>query len=237
MIRMKIAFVLRLIDDFTGKPIREKGIRFIIGGRAVHPLEKEDGMYVFLEPRETLTKVFIESTGYYTCSVLIDKRLLDTQEPVAEIRLYEKAGKSFSSAVGILSGKIEKKLQFPVEVYAKKSSPLGLNFKDYQNIEGEFWIQFSGFTKENILGKTWVLDDAKHPVLLILEEKRGINEYRAEIIRGEPEKIRSGTPLVRIYRSVTDTSGNYAIPVESDEENQITEVETLHDNKKTKEED
>lgn len=237
MIRMKIAFVLRLLDDFKGKSMKEKGVRFMIDGRAEHPLEKEDGLYVFLEPKEVPVQITIESTGYYPCRVSVDKRLLDPEEPVAEIRLYPKAGRCFSADTGILYGKIENKLNFPVEVYAKKSSPLGLTFKECHDVGGECRIQFSGFTKEKILGKTWILDDAKHPVLLILQEKHGINEYRAEIIKGNPEKIRSGTPLVRIYRSVTDTSGNYAIPVESGEENQITEVETLHDNKKIKEGD
>lgn len=231
MIRMKVAFVLRLIDDFKGGSIKEKGFRFMVGGRVCQPLEKEDGLYVFLEPKEAPVQITIESTGYYPCHVSVDKRLLDPEEPVSEIRLYPKAGRCFSNDIGILYGKIEDKLSFPTEVYAKKSSPLGLAFKECHDAGGECRIQFSGFTKEKILGKTWILDDAKYPVLLILQEKLGINEYRAEIIKGNPEKIRSGTKLVRIYRSVTDGAGNYAIPVESGEENQITEVETLHDNK------
>lgn len=232
MIRIKIAFVLRLVDDFTGKPIKESGFRFIINDRVVHPLQKEEGAYVFLEPREMVTNVTIESTGYHTCHVVIEKKLLEPSEPVAEVRLYAKPGKSLPVGSEIIYGAIKKKEKFPVQVYAQKSSPLGLTFKEYQKVEGGDWIQFSGFTKEKVLGKTWILAEPKHPVVLILQEKRGINEYRAEVISGEPEKIRSGTPLFRIYRSVTDSVGNYAIPVESGEENQIIEVMPLHENKK-----
>lgn len=233
MIRFKIAFVLRLVDDFTGKPIKETGFRFIINDRVVHPLEKGEGTYVFLEPREMETSVVIESTAYHTCHVIVEKKLLEPSEPVAEVRLYVKPGKSLPVGSEIIQGTLDnKKEKFPVQVYAKKSNPLGLTFKEYQKVEGANWIQFSGFTKEKILGKTWILADAKHPVALILQEKRGINEYRAEVISGEPEKIRSGTPLFRIYRSVTDSVGNYAIPVEGGEENQIIEVVPLHENKK-----
>ena len=236
MIRMKIAFALRMINDFSGRWIKEKGFSFYIGERCVHPVEKEEGLYIFLEPQETETRVMIESPGYYPCSVLIEKRMLNPQEPIVEVRLYEKAGKQFAPGVGLLSGRIQAKKQFPVEVYAKKSSTVSVTFKEYRNIEGEHWIWFSGFTKENLLGKTWLIDDAKNPLLVILQEKRGINEYRAEIISGEPEKIRSGTTVSRIYRSVTDRQGAYAIPVESGEENKIFEVKILHENKKFKRE-
>ena len=55
MIRMKIAFVLRMIDDFSGMCIHEKVFTFVANGRAVHPVEKKEGLYVFLEPYETCT--------------------------------------------------------------------------------------------------------------------------------------------------------------------------------------
>ncbi len=231
MIRMKIAFVLRMIDDFSGQCINEKVFTFYVNGRAVHPVEKEEGLYVFLEPYEACTKVWIESAFYHSCSVVIDKRTLDPVEPVAEVRLYAKSGRALQKAGGVYTGIFNEAKEFPIEVYAKKSSTPGLVVREYRNIEGEHWWLFSGFTKEVLLGKTWLLDDTENPVLLILQEKRGINEYRAEIISGEPEKIRSGTPICRVYRSVTDRFGGYAIPVESGEEMKILEVKVLHKNK------
>lgn len=236
MIRMKIAFVLRLINDFSGNCIKEKGFTFIVNGRVVHPVVKEEGLYVFLEPMEKITRVVIEHSLYHSCSAAIDKSLLNPQEPVAEVRLYEKAGKIASRTVGTYSGVYESGVTGPTEVYAKKSSPLGLIVREYRNIEGEDWFFFSGFTKESILGKTWLLDAPDNPVVVILQEKRGINEYRADVICGEPEKIRSGTPINRVYRSVTDRFGGYAIPVESGEETKILEVKPLHENIKFKRE-
>lgn len=232
MIRMKIAFVLRLINDFSGNCIKEKGFTFIINQRVVHPIVKEEGLYVFLEPMEACTKVMIENPFYHSCKVMVEKKSLNPEEPVADVRLYEKAGKLISKAVGIYAGVYDKSKVFPLEIYAKKSSSLGLTVREYRNIEGEHWIVFSGFTKEQILGKTWLVDDSQDPVVVILQEKRGINEYRAEIISGEPEKIRSGTPICRIYRSVTDRFGAYAIPVESGEEMKVLEVKALHEHNK-----
>lgn len=234
MIRMKIAFVLRLINDFSGKCIREHGFTFLVNGRVVHPVIKEEGSYVFLEPMEKVTRLVIESPLYHSCSVSIDQSVLDPKEPIAEVRLYERAGKQISKTAAFLEGIYQNSSRYPVEVYAIKSSPLGLQVKEYRRIEDGHWIIFSGFTKETLLGKTWILDDPDNPVLMILQEKRGINEYRAELIRGEPEKIRSGTPISRAYRSVTDRFGAYAIPVESGEETKIIEVRSLYENKKSK---
>ena len=57
MIRMKIAFALRLVDDYSGKDIRKNSFLFSIGERIVHPVEKENGLYIFLEPQEAVTRV------------------------------------------------------------------------------------------------------------------------------------------------------------------------------------
>lgn len=231
MVRMKVAFVLRLINDFSGNCIKEKVFTFKIDGRTAVPVVKEEGLYVFLEPLEERVKITIESGYYHSCSVWIDKKSLNPEDLVAEVRMYEKAGKQISRKAGILTGVYGKEGEYPVEVCAKKSSALGLTLREYRSIEGEHWFLLSGFTKETLLGKTWMIDDPENPVIVILQEKRGINEYRAELISGDPEKVRSGTPIVRVYRSVTDRQGGYAIPVDGGEETKILEVFSLHENK------
>ena len=113
MIRMKIAFVLRMINDFSGEWIKDKGFAFYNGSRRILPVEKEDGLYVFLEPQEISTRIFIDSVNYHPCSVVINKKDLDPEEPVVEVRLYEKAGMRFSSGIGLLTGKVLDDLQYP----------------------------------------------------------------------------------------------------------------------------
>ena len=227
MIRMKIAFVLRMVDDYSGQCIQKKKFRFSVGGRVVHPIEKEEGLYVFLEPQEDEVRVWIEGTDYHSCSVCIQKKLLNPEEPIADVRLYGKAGKGFPYSCGWLTGAMEKKnIQFPAEVYAKRSRPTGLVLKECRQIEGEYWLFFQGFTKENLIGKPYMLGSDKQAVSFILAEKRGINEYRIEI-ETMPPKWKTGTPLERIYRSVTDAYGAYAIPVDNGEEEVIQEVMIL----------
>ena len=51
MIQMRMAFALRLVDDFTGQCIRKKGFLFSVEGRVIHPVEKDEGLYLFMEPQ------------------------------------------------------------------------------------------------------------------------------------------------------------------------------------------
>lgn len=228
MIRMRIAFVLRLVDDYSGQCIRKKKFRFVIGGRVVHPVEKDEGLYVFLEPQEKQTRVWIEGTDYHPCSVQIKKQLLNPQEPVADVRLYGLPGKSFPYEYGILEGSLAgTKGCFPVQIYAKRPGATGLTFREYRNIEGSHWAFFQGFTKEKLLGKPYVLGSGENAVTFVLTEKKGINEYRMELDGKPPDKIKAGTPLERIYRSVTDSNGAYSVLVEAGEESSIKEVMVL----------
>ena len=228
MIQMKIAFALRLVNDFTGQCIRSKGFLFSIGGRVVHPVEKEEGLYLFMEPQEPVTRVFIESPDYHSCSIRIEKKVLNPEEPIADVRLYGKPGRGQNMICEFLTGKIaEKKVTFPAEVYAVRTKPTGLVFREYRKGPDGEWIFFQGFTKENLIGKTYMVSSGKQTVSFIPMEKRGINEYRIEPVGVFPEKLKEGAPIERIYRSVTDGAGAYAIPVDSGEEQLIQEVMIL----------
>lgn len=228
MIRMKIAFVLRLVDDFSGRDIRKRKFVFSIGGRVVQPIEKEEGLYVFLEPQEDETRVWIEGTDYYSCSALIQKKLLNPEEPIADVRLYGKAGRNLPYSYGVLEGVLnEKDIRFPAEVYAKRSKPTGLSLKEYRKAAGD-WLILQGFTQENLLGKPYMFQNRDETIAFILTEKQGINEYRIDFLGEPPSKLKSGMPLERIYRSVTDEKGVYAIPVECGEEENIQDVMVFH---------
>lgn len=101
MIQIRIAFVLRLVDDFTGACIKRKSFRFWTDEKILHPVQKEEGLYVFLEPLEHPARITIEGTDYYPCTVEVDKHILDPEEPIADIRLYGRSGKVYSGGRGI----------------------------------------------------------------------------------------------------------------------------------------
>lgn len=228
MIQIKIAFALRLVDDFTGQCIRKKGFRFSIRGRIVHPVEKEEGLYLFMEPQELITRVAIESVDYHSCSVRIEKKQLNPEEPIADVRLYGKPGRGTDAPCEFLTGQIKgKKEEFPAEIYAVRTRPTGLAFREYRKGSDGEWVFFQGFTKENLIGKPFMAGSGKEAAKFIPMEKRGINEYRIEPLETFPAKLKEGDPVTRIYRSVTDGAGAYAIPVDPGEEQLIEEVMIL----------
>lgn len=162
MIQMRMAFALRLVDDFTGQCIRKKGFLFSVEGRVIHPVEKDEGLYLFMEPQESVTRVRIESTDYHSCSVLIEKKQLNPDEPVADVRLYGKPGRGHSYPHEYLTGKIESsRTAFPAEVYAVRTRPTGLIFREYRKGPDGEWIFFQGFTKENLIGKPFMAGSRK----------------------------------------------------------------------------
>ena len=229
MIQMRMAFALRLVDDFTGQCIRKKGFLFSVEGRVIHPVEKDEGLYLFMEPQESVTRVRIESTDYHSCSVLIEKKQLNPDEPVADVRLYGKPGRGHPYPHEYLTGKIESgRTAFPAEVYVARTRPTGLIFREYRKGPDGEWIFFQGFTKENLIGKPFMAGSGSETARFIPMEKRGINEYRIEPVGTFPAKLKEGAPITRIYRSVTDGAGAYAIPVDPGEEQLIEEVMVLH---------
>ena len=70
MIEIRVAFVLKLIDDFNGRPIFKKKFSFKVDGRDYRPIEKEEGLFVFLEPIQEKSRVEVFSSDFYTPSLL-----------------------------------------------------------------------------------------------------------------------------------------------------------------------
>jgi len=223
MIVKQVAFALRLIDDFNGKEITRQVFSFEIDGILAKPIEKQEGLYIFLEPVNASVKLRIISGYYHTKTVTIEKGVLDEKEPVATVRIYGKPGQGYSKVCGFHQGKIEdKNVVYPVEVCAKSGKDTGLTLKEIRQEEGKTYLICNGYTKELIIGKPFCLTNEKITDIFVILEKKGVNWYRIEeTILGEYEP---GTPIQRVYRSLTDESGYYSIPVNADEQDKITEV-------------
>ena len=222
MITAKAAFVLRMVDDFTGIPIQKKNFWFRINGQIVHPLEKEEGLYVFLEPVEPKESIEIVGVDYYPRYQVVEKEKLSPRNPVVDVRMYIRADRAWQLECDLITGQIKKKnTVFPAEVCTLRS--LGLSLKEIRSMEdGEKHLILQGFTKEKLIGKSVALQSKKETEVFVITEKIGMNEYR---IAGSPAgNYPKDTPLLRAYCSITDESGNYAIPIETGEQEKISEV-------------
>lgn len=222
MAGIRIAFVLCLVDDFSGEPIRKDKFLFISRNQVLHAIHKGEGMYVFLEPKEEEVRLLVQGTDYYPKEIAVKKRSLDPLNPVLSVRLYGRPEGKFSYHCDWLTGTLEEQPGgFPAEVIAGRIRPTGLSFVQYREDEGQPCLSFRGFTKENLTGRPYILGGVKKPVPFVLSQRRGINEYCADLEGVSLGDVKQDAPLIRIYRSLSDSSGNYAIPVESKEECRI----------------
>ena len=224
--KTKVAFVLRLLDDYSGKVIQKEAFLFYKDETLLHPVVKDEGLYVFLQPHPDISELKIVSSSYFEQIVTIDQTKLDPQNPVLDIRLFIKCGKPHPYSCEWYTGSLkDKKHSYPAVVCAKRAKPTGLSLKSVREENSRKYLTFSGFTQENLVEKTFMLGEKSKADVFIIKEKCGINEYCVE--GNFTRKHDAGEKLHRTYRSVTDEKGGFAIPVESREEEFISEVIVL----------
>lgn len=228
MIVIDVAFALLLTDDFTGKKIENEQFAFQIHGKTYKPVHNEPGIYVFLEPMEEEELVEIYSSSYHATSVVIRKRELNAKEPVRDIRMYVRPGKKTGFPYEYLTGRLEENgVTFPAEIGVKSQKETGLSIKEIVRKENSTFISVNGFTRDPLIGKTFAVSSPKGTEVFVMIDKVSMNEFRiSENLR---EAYKTATPIERIYRSVTDKEGNYAIPVDAGENGSTREVFVLQD--------
>lgn len=228
MIRHKLSFALRLIDDFTGRKIGKTSCSFHMDGRFISTIYKEEGLYLFLEPMECPCTIQIEAQDYFPGMVLIDQRELDATYPVVDVRLYHKPGGQFPYRCSLCCGSVKPpQTGKPFMVYGISSVDSGYTLKAVKDMNNATVIELTGYNKEKLPGRVFGLGDGKDLEVFVVIEKYGINEY---LISGKLNKNhKKGDKLLRIYRTYADGDGNYVLPVAEGTENQISVVTKITD--------
>lgn len=223
MIRYKISFALRLIDDFTGRKIGKTGCSFYMDGRFISTIYKEEGLYLFLEPIECPCTLQIEVQDYFPGTVLIDQRALDPAYPVVDVRLYHKPGGKFPYRCSLCCGRVKPpKTRKAFMVYGISSVDSGYTLKAVKDMDAVTMIELTGYSKEKLPGRVFGLGNGKDLEVFVITEKTGINDY---LISGKlKKKHQKGDKLLRIYRTYADGDGNYVLPVAEGTEDQITVI-------------
>lgn len=221
MIRHRLSFALRLIDDFTGRKIGKTGCTFQMDGRFISTIYKEEGFYLFLEPMECPCTLQIAAQDYFPGTVLIDKKTLDPNYPVVDVRLYHKPGGQFAYRCSLCCGRIEPPQRGqPFMVYGISSVDSGYALKAVKDMDAVTMIELTGYNKEKLPGRVFGLGEGKDLEVFVITEKSGMNDY---LISGKLKKNhKKGEKLLRVYRTYADGDGNYVLPVAEGTEDQIT---------------
>ena len=217
MVRTKVAFVLRILDDFSGKVVSEKKFRFFSKDRPIKTIQKEEGLYVFLEPINDREEIKISHMDFHSCKIQVEKSLLDMRNPIVDVRMYGKKGGNFSKERALVEGTIPKGgADFPAKVCVKRERKTGLSLKEIKEVDNQTHLVVYGLSKEYLIGKTFAMSHEEKTETFVIEEKISMNQYRISgNLKGKyPEK----TSIERVYCSITDEQGNYGIFVEKQEQ-------------------
>lgn len=103
-----VSFAVCLFDDFTAARIMAGNILFLINGKAVRPVRKNDGYFVFVNLPEAPVgyNLTIISQRYLRKEVLVKPQLLDPKMPVIKIKLLPSAQYGFNSREALIMGRI-----------------------------------------------------------------------------------------------------------------------------------
>ncbi len=204
MVRAEVSFVLRLVDDFTGKNISGAVQGFYIKNGMVKPVRKPEGFYVFVdcEKRADLT---IETTHYKT-RILPSKLLNEVSAPVITVRLYRKVGAVFGDCKWITG---ESQAEALVATLSHEVS--GFTFSGIQQQDGKSVMYLSGYSNENLVGNCYTLGEEGNKSLFYILKQDDAGGY---VISGDDiQSQQKGQKLQRVFSDISDINGKFAIPV------------------------
>lgn len=87
VITHRLNLVLRFIDTTTGRPISGSELMLSTGGKMLHPIEKEQGTFIFINLEKNDFDLDIKSRSFESCSVPIRFSELDAKVPEKDIQL------------------------------------------------------------------------------------------------------------------------------------------------------
>ena len=212
MIRHKLSFALRLVDDFTGRKLPRTACIFTVDGRPVSATYKEEGFYLFMEPIECPVTIRIEANGYFPGAVTVDSKKLNPSYPVVDVRLYHKPGGQFPYRCSICGGQVQPSTDGkPFMVYGISNADSGYMLKNVREAETGTILELSGYHKEKLTGRVFGLGSEETLDVFVILEQEGMNGYRIFGELKHPHK--KGEKLKPVYRTLADGNGNYVMPV------------------------
>ena len=223
MIRHKLSFALRLVDDFTGRKLPGRICQFYADERPIAATYKEEGFYLFMEPMECPVTVRIEASDYFTKAVSIDQKKLDPAYPVMEVRLYHKPGGQFPYRCSLCAGQIQPpKNGIPFPVYGISELDSGYILKNAGSDDSGYFLELMGYHKEKLTGRVFGLGSEEALDVFVIQKQESANLYRIDTPLKHAHK--KGEKLRLVFRTYADGAGNYVLPVTEGSAEQVKVV-------------
>lgn len=206
MFHVRAHFALVLYDDFSGKPIRDRGCMFALNGRPVRPLIKPEGYYVFSWSGPQSVQVSATCQGYRTAVTSVSLDALSPSDPVVPVRMY-RSGRWYPDC-DLLEGRVP---AADVQVYAFVELRPALCLTG-EHKKGSQELRISGYGHKSLLQMPLSVGGGKARELLLPVRRLSEGLYRLRFpLKGtHPD----GEWLLRAYSAYADSEGLYRLPVD-----------------------
>lgn len=214
---MRASFVLELIDAFSGKTLTD-GCHFLLDGRTFSPLKKQEGFWVFCNLRGEHFEVTMQMPGYRTKTLPVQMKELLQDKLVLPVYLDRRREYSHHDCEWLLG-------ECPplTEVLAIADGSLDYRLQSQISTEKFTKIEVMGYRTSN-LSRIWLAMGSQQK----REVFRFVKRLSEDTFRTETAlktAFLQGEPIYRVYRSCSDRTGRYEIPVEIGQMGGIDHVE------------
>lgn len=207
--RVRVSFVMQLLDDFTDQVILDGSIQ-IWAGEFHKPICKPDGYYVFMDVPEAGI-VTISSRFYNTEVIRIGKR--ENPNQVVKVRLKPDRRYLLPEGTTCVSGKAPAKSRIGIVLEREESSWKLLY--DYLREKEPLNLQLFNPTGQNLEGRWFVImeREEKH------RETFQIERYQAEengymlVAPLSADYRKPGTKIYSFQDTQADEQGNFFLPI------------------------
>lgn len=211
-VKLKVSFVLQMIDSFTEKTVSDANVQ--VSAKDVKlPIRKRDGYYVFINCPMKQLEIRVSSPLFLEEHFFVDTSKLPNDNPVVKVRLKPNRRYPLLNHALRLEGKA--KAGGLVEVVLYKNSDFLRIISDYDNkTNGNLLCVYNPKQKDIENAKFFIIneEEQKKEIFFIDYFDCEKNAYQlAEPLKKSYSKI--GTRIYPVYGTVTDSYGNYYLPI------------------------
>jgi hypothetical protein len=227
---VNVAF--RLIDDFTGKLLKEPTFFFFADGKRLSPVRKPEGLFVLTDLVDLQNKKITICSPCYCDFTVSDLSCPDKKNPVMTVRLkpgvnypLKNGDTAYSACFTGHNGNGVKGLA--VELHAPYRNDT-VKFKALQTMGQTCRISLTNPTGLDYTGLTFAIaSDNKSDAPFVFKVLRRLDNTSYEIGEKPEIALSQALPAKRVFASETDASGRVLIPVVPDSEGgaSIQEIE------------
>ena len=209
-IRYTLDLLVRLIDTTTGTVVTERDVHFRKNGRAVQPVQRGNGNYVFLNTGREDCDLEVEVFDFETAKAKIRYGELDNFLPIKDVFLIPSENTAKGEAVLSLTGHLSG-LEAIEAVRLGRSYCSVKNFDARKRIMNLFRANGPGMEETG-----YGLIHADSMTFEAFDVEKVISPVSLKLKAPLQEEFRENAPIARIVHGRADAQGNYLLRVRND---------------------